>query len=118
MRLDAYVCNLFHCTIDEMQGKTRIREAVSARQIMMSILREYTAMSFPEIGSYFNRDHATVMHSIRTVRNLYTTNRPFREKVDSVYDAINDGRVEVPYSRIVPVADYLDEDAALYASLV
>ncbi len=57
--------------IDEasMYAKTRRREVVRPRQIMMYILREDFHLSYPAIGSVFGgRDHTTVIHACEKVR--------------------------------------------------
>ncbi len=57
--------------IDEasMYAKTRRREIVKPRQIIMYILREDFHLSYPAIGSVFGgRDHTTVIHACDKVR--------------------------------------------------
>ena len=111
MILEYYICNLFSCTIDEMYSKSRFRQAVMARQLCMSALRDFSEMSLGQIGARYGKDHATVIHSIRTVKNLYATDKAYRAKVDDVYDAIRCGMV-------MNGSDYLDEEMIIYASLV
>ncbi len=65
-----------------MQTSSRKREFVEARQIAMSLLFKYFKhkMSLSEIGRKFNRDHATVIHSIKCVNNLIELDKEFRER--------------------------------------
>ncbi len=59
-------------SIDEasMYAKTRRREVVKPRQIIMFILREDFHLSYPAIGSMFGgRDHTTVIHACEKVRS-------------------------------------------------
>lgn len=52
-----------------MYAKTRRREVVRPRQIIMYILREDFHLSYPAIGSVFGgRDHTTVIHACEKVR--------------------------------------------------
>ncbi len=129
MTLEEYTCGLFACTIDEIHGKSRLSPIVSARQVCMAAMRDFARMSYREIGMCFDKGHPTVISSIRTVRNLYDTERNFREKVDKIYAACSSGEVYVPQSfeafannKKYYVADdcgyYIDEDMKLYASLV
>jgi chromosomal replication initiator protein len=50
--------------------KTRRKEVVKPRQIIMYILREDFRISFPTIGDKLGgRDHTTVIHSCEKIRN-------------------------------------------------
>jgi len=118
MTLMDYTAQLFRCTVDEMYTKSRKREIVSARQVWMSVMRDFTTMSLAEIGDHFGKDHATVFYSIKVVKNLYSTDRMFRENVDRVYNACHDGTVTIPGVESLLVVDYMDEDMMLYADLV
>lgn len=58
-------------TIDELCSTNRSRSLVLARQMAMYLCRELTDMSLPKIGQEFgNRDHTTVMHAERKIRQL------------------------------------------------
>lgn len=111
MILDRYICDTFHCTIDELHSRTRLRQVVMARQLCMAVLKDFSDMSLNQIGQRYGLDHATVIHSIRTVKNLYTTDKAYRAKVDDVYDAIRCGMV-------MNGSDYLDEEMIIYADLI
>ena len=50
-----------------LRGSGRMREVVVPRQIAMYLIRDLTSHSLPEIGSFFDRDHSTVMHAISRV---------------------------------------------------
>ncbi len=58
-------------SIDELCSANRSRDLVLARQIAMYLCRELTDMSLPTIGKEFGgRDHTTVMHADRKIREL------------------------------------------------
>lgn len=53
---------------------SRKREYVTARQISMKLCREYTIKSLAYIGNeHGGRDHATVLHAIKTINNFIDT---------------------------------------------
>src|SRR5690606_2578600 len=61
----------FGLSMDDLCGTSRSRVLVTARQIAMYLCRELTEMSLPKIGQQFGgRDHTTVMHADRKVRQL------------------------------------------------
>ncbi|NDC12839.1 MAG: chromosomal replication initiator protein DnaA [Actinobacteria bacterium] len=63
----------FSLTIDDLCGTSRSHVLVNARQIAMYLCRELTDLSLPKIGQNFGgRDHTTVMHADRKVRQLMT----------------------------------------------
>lgn len=112
MILDSYICNLFNCTLDELYSKTRLRQVVMARQLCMTVLKEFSDLSLAQIGSrYGDKNHSTVIHSIKTVKNLYATDKSYRAKVDDVYNAILSGLV-------MNGSDYMDEEMLIYAELI
>ena len=76
------VSDHFGINENEIDIKTRKREIVTARQISMTICKLITKDSLSNIGSeHGGKDHATVLHSIKTVKNLFDTNRSFRENI-------------------------------------
>lgn len=55
----------------DMTSACRAREVVRPRQVAMYLSRKLSNRSFPEIGRRFgNRDHTTVMHAIRLIDQL------------------------------------------------
>jgi hypothetical protein len=52
---------------EEMRGASRERSLVSWRQIAMAAAREVTGDSYPALGRVFDRDHTTVIASVRKV---------------------------------------------------
>ena len=74
----------FRITIEDLCGPSRSRTLVTARQIAMYLCRELTDLSLPKIGQAFGgRDHTTVMHADRKIRQLIGERRP-------IYDQITD----------------------------
>ena len=66
----------------DLKLKRRWRPLVQGRQLVMSLANTLLELSLDQVGKdmgYF--DHATVLHSKRTVSNLYATNRQYREMV-------------------------------------
>jgi len=68
----------------DLLSKSRKRELVEYRQISMHILKGYTTLGASAIGRVFKKDHATVLHSIKTVENLLNTDKNFAYKFNSV----------------------------------
>ncbi|MFA6970196.1 MAG: chromosomal replication initiator protein DnaA [Gallionella sp.] len=65
------VADYFRIKIVDMLSKKRTRNLTRPRQIAMSLARELTTMSLPEIGNAFGgKDHSTVIHACQTVATL------------------------------------------------
>ena len=66
----------FGFTVAELNSKSRTRALVTSRQIAMYLLRELTEMSLPKIGELMGgRDHTTVIHAERKIRQLMAERR-------------------------------------------
>ena len=78
----AQTSQYFGISVDDLIGSSRSRTLVTARQIAMYLCRELTDLSLPRIGSSFGgRDHTTVMHAERKVRQLMTERRGIYNQV-------------------------------------
>jgi chromosomal replication initiator protein len=76
-------------TIDDLQGTSRSRVLVTARQIAMYLCRELTELSLPKIGQLFGgRDHTTVMHAERKIRHLMAERRSVYNQVTELTNRI------------------------------
>ena len=75
---------------DAIRGQGRTKDTALARQIAMYQIRRMTNLSLKEIGREFdNRDHTTVMHSIKQVEKLIKTNPEIAEVIKDVNANIN-----------------------------
>jgi chromosomal replication initiator protein len=83
----------FGLTIEDICGTSRSRVLVTARQIAMYLCRELTDMSLPKIGQLFGgRDHTTVMHADRKIRNLMAERRSTYNQVTELTNRIKSMR--------------------------
>lgn len=72
-------CRAFDVLKSALISKSRKKELVRSRYICMHVMRENVKVldkkkhlkqiSFKQIGSYFERDHTTVIHAIDTIEN-------------------------------------------------
>lgn len=67
------ICELvsgqFNVSIQDLQSRSRKKSITFPRQIAMYLARKFTEESLADIGRAFNRDHSTVLHSIKVVAN-------------------------------------------------
>ncbi|MDR2474994.1 MAG: chromosomal replication initiator protein DnaA [Bacteroidales bacterium] len=83
------VCNHFSLDQQLFSTKSRKREIVQARQIAMYLVRKYTAFSSSKIGELLGKkDHATVLHALKTVRDLMDIDLSFRNNVNRIEEKL------------------------------
>jgi chromosomal replication initiator protein len=76
-------------TLEDLCGSSRSRQLVTARQIAMYLCREMTDLSLPKIGQHFGgRDHTTVMHADRKIRELMGERRAIYNQVTELTNRI------------------------------
>jgi chromosomal replication initiator protein len=84
---------MFGFSIEEIQGKSRRRPLVTARQISMYVFRENTDLSYPAIAREFGgRDHTTVIHAVEKISGLMKERRPIYDQVTELTQSIRNGR--------------------------
>ncbi len=65
------VADFYRIKLVDLLSKKRNRAIARPRQIAMSLARELTQLSLPEIGNTFGgRDHTTVLHACKTIDSL------------------------------------------------
>lgn len=84
-KIQEVVCSYFNLDEALIQTLSRKREIVQARQITMYLSKKYTDSSFAHIGKVVgNKDHATVLHSVNTVKDQIEISKPFRSTMDAI----------------------------------
>ena len=67
------VAQHYNIKTSDLDSKRRTRSITRPRQLAMALSKELTNHSLPEIGTFFgNRDHTTVLHACRKVKELRT----------------------------------------------
>jgi len=74
------VAEYYKIKLADLLSKRRTRFVARARQTAMALAKELTNHSLPEIGDAFGgRDHTTVLHACRKVKELMQTNADIKE---------------------------------------
>ena len=88
-----YISKYYGLEESVTRGQQRTRDAVTARQIAMYLIRSMTNLSLDDIGKQFdNRDHSTVLYSIKQVETKMKKNSSFAETVKEIKTNINSKR--------------------------
>jgi chromosomal replication initiator protein len=84
-----HTADYFGITVDDLCGQSRTHVLVTARQIAMYLCRELTDLSLPKIGQLFGgRDHTTVMHADRKIRQLLRERRSVFNQITELTNRI------------------------------
>ena len=79
------VCKYYDVLIRNIMTKSRKKEIVSCRQIIHYFCNKLTKASYNRIGEMVgNKDHATVMHSIKKVTGFIETDRKYRNQIAEI----------------------------------
>ncbi len=93
-RIMGETASYFGFSLEELTGHSRTQQLVTARQIAMYLCRELTELSLPKIGQLFGgKDHTTVMHAERKVRDLMSERRSLYNQVTELTARIKQNAV-------------------------
>jgi len=87
--IQTIVCKFFKISKNEMLSPRRSRYLVRPRQTAIYLSKMLTSKSLPEIGrSFSNRDHTTVIHSVKTIEKLRKEDNELNINIDSLKNKI------------------------------
>ncbi len=87
--IQSLVCKYFKISKTEMLSSRRSRYLVRPRQTAIYLTKLLTSKSLPEIGRDFsNRDHTTVIHSIKTIETLKKNDNDLCNSIDTLKNQI------------------------------
>ena len=80
------VASYYKIKIADILSKRRSRSVARPRQLAMALAKELTNHSLPEIGDAFGgRDHTTVLHACRKIKELREADRDIHDDYDNLY---------------------------------
>ena len=87
--IQTIVCKFYKISKNEMLSPRRSRYLVRPRQTAIYLAKMLTSKSLPEIGrSFSNRDHTTVIHSVKTIDRLRKEDSELNVNIDSLKNKI------------------------------
>ena len=87
--IQTIVCKFFKISKNEMLSSRRSRYLVRPRQAAIYLAKILTSKSLPEIGREFsNRDHTTIIHSVKTIEKLKENNPEMLENINKLKNQI------------------------------
>lgn len=68
-------------------NNSRHRDFVTVRQVSLYYFKKRLKYSLFVYGNFFKKDHATVLHSIKTVKNLMETDEEYKERTAEIFES-------------------------------
>jgi chromosomal replication initiator protein len=85
------VADYYKLRVSDLISTSRLRPISRPRQIAMTLAKELTSHSLPEIGEAFGgRDHTTVLHACRKVEELQKNDEKVREDFINLLTTLSD----------------------------
>lgn len=81
-------CDVMHVSRAELCSRRRIPSLVRARQLGMYVARNSTDRSLAEIARSFDRDHSTVLHSIRTIEKQLEPGSDVHRALEAIHERL------------------------------
>lgn len=79
------VAEYYKIKVSDLHSKRRSRSVARPRQVAMYLAKDLTNHSLPEIGDAFGgRDHTTVLHAVRKIKELLETSADIKEDVKNL----------------------------------
>lgn len=70
------VCRYYNLNSSDLLGKRRKQPIAEARQVALYLIRKFTMLSLLQIGAMFEKNHATVIYSIRNIETALQNHEP------------------------------------------
>jgi len=77
-----FVVQQFKISVEDIQSKSRKRAITFPRQVSMYLSRKFTEGALSDIGRALNRDHATVVHSVKRITESMARNSSIRGQIN------------------------------------
>jgi len=82
------VASYYGLKVSDLKSKSRKASLARPRQIAMTIAKQLTSLSLPDIGEAFERDHTTIIHAIKKIDEMKKSDPRIREDVANLVTTI------------------------------
>jgi len=88
-KIQKIVADFYSLKINDLNSKNRSKNLSHARQIAMSLCKKYTSESLKNIGERFNKNHATVIHAIKSIADLESKCHKTSQEIKTLEDKLS-----------------------------
>ena len=79
----------YQISVEDIKGPSRSKNIANARHVTAYLIRNLTNLSLPTIGDFLNREHATILASIRKIENDLPMNKDVSGTIRDITSNIN-----------------------------
>lgn len=83
-----FVARQFKVSVTDLCSKSRKKSIAFPRQVAMYLARKHTEQALGDIGGAFNRDHSTVVHSVRVISEAVNRNGSIRGQLEHLSEML------------------------------
>lgn len=87
--IENVVSEYYGISKDLLLGASRKREIVIPRHVIMFFAYKQTKLTLEKIASKLQRNHASVIHGCKAIKNLYDTDKLFKLEIDEIAEKLN-----------------------------
>ena len=87
------VSEVCHVSGADIFSKCRKREFNDARIIYLTFVRKGTTWTLMKIARHISRNHATIIHAMKTFESLIATDPRFKKKVNQIIELLNSKKI-------------------------
>ena len=88
-RMEQAVCDHFNLKLSQLDSRARTQKIAYARQVAMYLSNQFTGKSHVQIGvNIGNRNHATVIHAIRQIKDMMEVDDQIRQDVTELQEIL------------------------------
>jgi chromosomal replication initiator protein len=92
------VSKFYEIGVKDIIGKSRKKELVKPRQIIMFLMREEMSISYPSIGDEMGgRDHTTAMHAYNKINKDINKNNVIKQEIELIRQLLKEEQVDYSY---------------------
>lgn len=89
-RICDVVCQYYALPIEEINSKSKKQKVAEARKVAMYLARNHTDSPLASIGSSIgNRDHSTVVHACKTIRDLMDVDAQLNQRIHNIEEMLH-----------------------------
>jgi chromosomal replication initiator protein len=84
------VANYYDLTVPDIRGIKKTQSIALARQIAMYLSTQYTRFSTTQIGKYFNKEHASIIHGAKKIKKCMEENKKLKSDIVNIENRIKE----------------------------
>ena len=84
------VADFYRITLKDLRSTRRDRAIVRPRQLAMYLTKQLTPMALPDIAKFFERDHTTVIHAVKTIEEYLKRDKQLAREKDLLVEQLRE----------------------------